>query len=51
MACCAAPTQSDDSQNFHGAAEAQHAKGAPLINCAEDLRGLASGVAADQSGH
>jgi hypothetical protein len=51
MACCAAPRQSDDSQNFHGAAEARHGKGGPLINCAEDLRGLASGVAADQSGH
>ena len=40
-----------DPQNFHSAAEAQHAKGAQLINCAEELHQLASGVAADQSGH
>ena len=40
-----------DPQNFHSAAEAQHAKGAQLINSAEELRRLASGVAADQSGH
>ena len=40
-----------DPQNFHSAAEAQHVKGAELINSAEDLRRLASGVAADQSGH
>jgi hypothetical protein len=39
-----------DPQNFHSAAEAQHAKGAQLINCADELRRLASGVAADQSG-
>ena len=40
-----------DPQNFHSAAEAQHAKGAELVNSAEELRRLASGVAADQSGH
>jgi hypothetical protein len=40
-----------DPQNFHSAAEAQHAKGAQLINSADELRRLASSVAADQSGH
>jgi hypothetical protein len=40
-----------DPQNFHSAAEAQHANGAELINSADELRRLARGVAADQSGH
>ena len=40
-----------DPQNFHSTAEAQHAKGAELINCAEEVRRVASGVAANQSGH
>ncbi len=40
-----------DPQNFHSAAEAQHEKGAQLINSGDELRRQASTVAADQSGH
>ena len=40
-----------DPQIFHSAAEAQHAKGAQLVNCAEELRQVARDVAGDQSGH
>src|SRR5437879_6606190 len=40
-----------DPQNFQSAADAQHAKGVDLLDCAEAARSEAAGVAAEQSGH
>jgi hypothetical protein len=39
-----------DPESFDTASEAQHTKGADLINCAESVRSTATNVAAEQSG-